>query len=78
VTDEHGAVRPYATGGISFEIEGPAEIIGENPFGLVGGAGAIWVRAKHVSGNVVLRAKHPFLGAQEVRLRIDPADAELL
>ena len=76
VTDEHGAVRPYATGGITFEIEGPAEIIGENPFGLVGGAGAIWIRAKHVPGNVLLRAKHPFLGTQEVPLRIDPADAE--
>src|SRR2546425_4593881 len=78
VTDEFGAVRPYATGGIAFEVEGPAEIIGENPFGLVGGVGAIWIRAKHAPGNALLRAKHPFLGTQEVRLRIDPADVELL
>ena len=77
VTDEFGAVRPYASGSISFELEGSAEIIGENPSGLVAGAGAIWIRAKQTPGGVLLRAKHPFLGTQEIRLRIDPAEKEI-
>jgi beta-galactosidase len=46
VTDEFGCVRPFANDAIKFELEGPAEIIGDNPFSLVGGTGAIWIRAK--------------------------------
>src|SRR5262249_10753774 len=42
VTDEFGAVRPFANAAISFTLEGPGEIIGDNPFGLFGGVGAIW------------------------------------
>ena len=34
VTDEFGAVRPFANGPISLTIDGPGEIIGENPFAL--------------------------------------------
>lgn len=40
VTDEFGAVRPFATGAISLAIAGPGEIVGENPFSLFGGVGA--------------------------------------
>jgi len=32
VTDEFGAIRPFAADAIRFEITGPAEIIGDNPF----------------------------------------------
>ena len=35
VTDEFGATRPFAADAIRFELEGPAELIGDNPFGLV-------------------------------------------
>jgi beta-galactosidase len=77
VTDEFGAVRPYATGAIAFELEGPAEILGDNPFGLIGGVGAVWIRAKETPGTVLLRAKHPTLGVQELRLQIEAATSEL-
>ena len=40
VTDKYGAVRPYSTAAVSLKIDGPAEIIGENPFAIVGGLGA--------------------------------------
>ena len=32
VTDEFDAIRPFANDAIKFELEGPAEIIGDNPF----------------------------------------------
>ena len=50
VTDEFGAVRPFANDAIKLEIEGPAEIIGDNPFSLVGGTGAVWIRAQKNQG----------------------------
>ena len=31
VTDEFGAIRPFANDAIRFELDGPAEIIGDNP-----------------------------------------------
>ena len=46
VTDEFGATRTYANDPIVFTLEGPAELIGDNPFALIGGTGAVWIRAK--------------------------------
>ncbi len=66
VNDEYGRIRPFAQAAIRFELEGPAEIIGENPFGLVGGTGAIWIRTTVGNGKVQLRAIHPWLGARTV------------
>ena len=77
VTDEYGAVRPYATGAIALEVEGPAELIGENPFALIGGIGAVWIRAKQQPGTVLLRAKHPILGTQQLTIDIKAAENEI-
>src|SRR5207237_1514946 len=49
VTDEFGAIRPFANDAIKLELEGPAELIGDHPFAIVGGAGAVWIRAKERS-----------------------------
>ena len=76
VTDEFGAVARFATDAIKFEIEGPATLIGDNPFGLVGGTGAVWVRAKQQAGPVTLKATHPVLGTQEVHFTLTPFAAE--
>jgi beta-galactosidase len=76
VTDEFGAIRPFANDGIKFELEGPAEIIGDNPFALVGGTGAIWVRAKEQPGTARLTATHPVLGAQHVEIELMAAPPE--
>ena len=76
ITDQFGAVRPFATGAIAFELEGPAELIGDNPFTPVGGVGAVWIRAKETPGTVKLRATHPILGTQEVSIEITPAKGE--
>jgi beta-galactosidase len=70
VTDEFGCVRPFANESIKFELQGPAQLIGEGRFSLVGGTGAVWVRAQEHAGKVVLKAFHPYLGAQQVEIEI--------
>ena len=50
VTDEFDAIRPFANDAVKFELEGPAELIGDNPFALIGGTGAVWIRAKEQAG----------------------------
>jgi beta-galactosidase len=78
VTDEFDAIRPYANDPIMLTLEGPADLIGDNPFGLIGGTGAVWVRAREEAGTVRLTAKHPRLGSQTVEIAIRPATAEPL
>jgi beta-galactosidase len=70
VTDEFGAIRPFANDAIKFELEGPAEIVGDNPFSLIGGTGAVWIRAQERPGRVRLKAIHPLLGAQQAEIQI--------
>jgi beta-galactosidase len=70
VTDEFGNLLRYATAAIAFTIEGPAEIIGDNPFSLMGGCGAVWVRAGQKPGLVRLKAVHAALGTREVEIKI--------
>ncbi|HVU47359.1 MAG TPA: glycoside hydrolase family 2 TIM barrel-domain containing protein [Terracidiphilus sp.] len=76
ITDEYGCVRPFSTDPIRFELTGPATLIGDNPFSLVGGAGAIWIRAGETAGKVTLTAHHPYLGSQTVEIEIASAPLE--
>jgi beta-galactosidase len=78
VTDEFGNVQPFANDAIKLELEGPAEIIGDNPFSLVGGTGAIWIRAQQTPGTVQLKAIHPSLGTQQAEIKLMPSAEELL
>ncbi len=79
VTDKFGNARPLATGTIAMTIKGAGEIIGENPFVLVGGVGAIWLRTKEntkTESVIKLSAKHPFLGVKTVEIKVKPAAPE--
>jgi beta-galactosidase len=78
VTDEHGNIRPFATGSIALRVTGPADIIGENPFALAGGGGAVWLRAKESPGIVRLEATHPYLGTRRVEVRVKAGEAEAI
>jgi beta-galactosidase len=78
VTDEFGAIRSLANDAIRLEVEGPAEIIGDNPFTLVGGTGAVWLRAKEQAGGVRLTAVHPVLGRRQVDFVIAAATPEVV
>ncbi len=78
VVDEYGNIRPFATGAVTLHITGPGEIVGENPFSLAGGAGAVWIKAQHQGGRVRLAATHPYLGTRSIDIPVRPAPAEEL
>ncbi|HZX06126.1 glycoside hydrolase family 2 protein [Kribbella sp.] len=61
-TDAHGNPLP-AVGTVTFDLAGPAELVGDTTFPLEsnGGAVAVWLRA-HEPGPITLTAKHPNLG----------------
>lgn len=71
--DLHGADRPYVPGEVTLDIEGPAVLVGSNPFplGETGGVGAVWVRSDgQDSGPVRLSAQHPTLGSAEAGITV--------
>jgi beta-galactosidase len=76
VTDQFDAIRTYANDPIVFTLEGPARLIGDNPFALIGGTGAVWIRAKETAGKVRLTAKHPRLGTQTVEFNLKTTPLE--
>jgi beta-galactosidase len=76
VTDEFDAIRPFAADAIRFELNGPAELIGDNPFTLVGGTGAVWLRAKEEPGVVTLTAHHPYLGTRKATFELKRTEPE--
>ncbi len=76
VTDEFDRIRPIANDPIVFELSGPGQIIGDNPFGLTGGTGAIWIRATEQPGTIVLRAKHPRFGTRQIEIKVAAATPE--
>ncbi len=78
VTDEFGNLLRYSTAAIALSIDGPAEIIGDQPFSLMGGCGAVWVRAGQKPGTVRLTVTHSVLGARVVEIKIVPAEPERL
>lgn len=61
VADKYDNRLPYAIMPIHFEIEGAGVLVGENPFALVGGQGAVWVRATTLPGTITVRAHAPRL-----------------
>lgn len=78
VTDEYGATRTYANDPIALTLEGPGKLIGDNPFALVGGTGAVWIRAGEEVGKLRLTAKHPRLGVQAIEITVLNAANEVL
>lgn len=76
VTDEYGNIRPFATGAVSLTVTGPAELVGENPFALAGGTGALWLKAKEAAGPVTITARHPYLGERTATVRVTAAPPE--
>ena len=73
LTDRYGNVLPYATGAVQLSVTGPATLVGPNPFPLVGGVGAVYLRAGHRLGVVKVAAAAPRLPSQTVSVRIRKA-----
>ena len=73
VTDKHENDRAFASGKVSFEISGPAVIVGDNPFDLAdsGGAGAVWIKSvPGGTGQVTVHATHSALGKKTAHIRV--------
>src|SRR5690606_19758939 len=70
ITDQYGNRLPYAMQPVSFEIDGPAQLIGENPFALVGGQAALYIKAGKEAGMVTVRAMTPRLEQVEITVNI--------
>jgi beta-galactosidase len=68
ITDAYGNPLPYATSVIHFDLEGPAELIGENPFPLIGGKAALFIRSTQEPGQVRIVAHCAGLDDAEVQL----------
>lgn len=56
LVDVFGHRLPHAHAVVTFSVEGDAELIGTNPFPLVGGQAAVYLKARHTAGVVTLRA----------------------
>ncbi len=67
IVDKYGNRLAYTSQIVSFEISGPGALIGENPFALVGGQAALYVKAQQQPGIIVLRATTPRLDAAEIQ-----------
>lgn len=76
--DAFGNIRSFAADAISFKIDGPAQLIGDNPFGLIGGTGAVWLRTQETAAPVTFTATHPRLGTSTVQFTLAPATPERL
>lgn len=77
VADEFGNTRPFAQAAIQFTIEN-GEIVGDNPFALVGGGGAIWVKSRETPGVIRLTARHARLGAKTIEIKTVKRSAEII
>jgi len=69
ITDDFGNVLPYAMQPVSLRIDGPGILVGENPFPMPGGRGAVYVRATRMPGTITITATTPRLAAQSVKIQ---------
>jgi beta-galactosidase len=70
VADQYGNFLPYHTGVVEFDVEGPGTLVGESPFALVGGRGAVYLRAGRKRGMVTISASTPRLKQKTIEISI--------
>ncbi len=70
IVDRYGNRLPYSQAVIGFEVDGPADLIGEQPFPLMGGQAALFVKARHAPGTVTIRATTPRLPPASVTITL--------
>lgn len=70
VVDKYGNPLPYIHRPVSFTVEGSAELFGENPFALVGGQAAVYLKAGQQAGTVTVKASMPRLAPAEVTITL--------
>ncbi|HSM24736.1 MAG TPA: glycoside hydrolase family 2 TIM barrel-domain containing protein, partial [Anaerolineaceae bacterium] len=70
ITDRFGNTLPFAKSAIHLEVEGEAELIGENPFLMFGGQGAVYIKAGKQSGSVTVTARADGLAEKTISIDI--------
>ncbi len=70
IADRFGNRLPYTQSCVTFSVEGPADLIGENPFALMGGNAAVYLKARYQHGIVVVRAQAPRLPHAAVSVKL--------
>ena len=70
IVDRYGNRLPYANQVVTLEADGPADLIGENPFALAGGQAALYLRARCTPGEVRIRATTPRLPPAEITVTL--------
>lgn len=78
IMDENNQVLPLARYPVFFELEGPGTIIGENPFVLEAGKGAIFVKGNRQSGEIKLKAFIKNVVQTEVVIKNIPIKEEIV
>ena len=76
-----GNQRRYASGLVFLSVDGPADLVGDNPFafGRYGGLGAAWLRSRAgQTGLVTVTAEHPVLGRAHVQVNVARAGRQRL
>jgi beta-galactosidase len=72
ITDEFGNTAPYSSKIVEFKAEGEADLIGDNPFPLIGGQAALYIKARHRIGRVKIFASAAGLPDASTTLEILP------
>jgi len=70
LVDRYHNPLPYLATVVSFDIEGPGELIGTNPFPLIGGQCALWLKAGKEAGTVTIKARAAGLAEQQVQVEM--------
>ena len=70
MVDKFGNICPFATGVVTAQAGAGVEVIGENPFALVGGKGALFVRAGRKKGTVKIKLTCTSGKESEVKLKL--------
>lgn len=72
-TDEFGNMLPFAMEPVALTLTGPGVLVGDNPFPMPGGRGAVYVRAGRRAGTITVTAETARLGKKKVTIRTKSA-----
>jgi beta-galactosidase len=70
IVDKYGNVLPYSAAVVTLDAEGPADIIGDTLFPLIGGQAAVYLKARRDTGEVIVRATTPRLAPAQVLIEL--------
>lgn len=78
VLDENGMIVEKEVSPLSFTIEGPGQLIGENPVYLIAGQHIILVQAGFKTGTLTVKASACGLTSAPYKIQIEKADSNML